>query len=132
MTELMVVRLLRLQQTVDGTFGEMRLPLPWPILYTCEDDWLSNQRGISCIPAGAYTLHRSTYIKHGIEVFEVTGVPGRRRILIHPGNTEEDTEGCILVGMRLGRLMVAKDEDTGMPKVIKQAVVDSRHAFFDV
>ena len=132
MTDLPLLRLVRLQQLPDGTFGEMRLPRPWDVLQTCEDDWQNNARGVSCIPAGAYLIQRSFWQKHQMEVFEVTGVPGRTRILIHPGNTEEDTEGCILVGMRRGRLLVEKDEDTGLPKVMKEAVVDSRHAFHDV
>ncbi len=132
MSDLRVVRITRTEQLPDGVFGSMELPLPWPKLCTCEDDWVDNRKGISCIPAGTYTLHRSVYLKHGIEVFEVTGVPGRTRILIHPGNTEEDTEGCILVGRRRGKIMVAKDEDTGLPRVMKEAVVDSKYAFHDI
>ena len=129
MTELPVLRLTRMEQTPDGVFGELTLPLPWPKLVTCEDDWLDNQRGKSCIPAGIYLLHRTVYHKHNYEVFEVTGVQGRDHILLHAGNTEEDTEGCILVGMRRGKIMVSRDEDTGLPKQVKEAVVDSRHAF---
>lgn len=119
--------LTRTEQSPDGTFGTLVLSnQEW---CTCEDDWLNNVPRTSCIPAGTYTLVRSIWHKHGIETFEVTGVPGRSRILIHYGNTEEDVEGCILVGNRIGELVVKRDEDTGELNKRKQAVVDSRNAF---
>jgi hypothetical protein len=33
---------------------------------------------------------------------EMTGVPGRTNIQIHTGNTPDNSEGCILVGLKLG------------------------------
>lgn len=117
----------RTMRTADGVFG--RLTGSDLSLATCEDDWEHNRPSISCIPDGTYALRRTMYYKHGYETFEVAGVPGRSRILIHPGNTEEDTAGCILVGLRVGRLWVAKDEDTSAQHVLKQAVVSSRLAF---
>jgi hypothetical protein len=82
---------------------------------------------VSCIPAGVYPLRRTIYHKHGFATFEVCNVPGRSRILIHPGNTEEDSQGCILLGLRHGRIPV-KDEDSGRP-VEKYGVQSSRRAF---
>ena len=37
------------------------------------------------------------------ETFRVQNVPGRSGILFHVGNTAEDTEGCILLGLKLGQ-----------------------------
>jgi hypothetical protein len=129
----MDLELIRSERNPDGTFGEMTVPMPTAgaplILKTCEDDWLDNARGRSCIPEGDYILHRTVYVKHGYETFEVTGVPGRARILIHPGSTEEDTMGCILVGLRRGKILVAKDEDTGAANRFKEAVLESQVAF---
>ena len=93
----MELHLVRTDLTPDGTFGRLLVP-DHSVLCTCEDDWQANTPGDSCIPAGRYVLERTIYHKHGFPTFEVTGVPGRSRILIHPGNTEEDTAGCILVG----------------------------------
>lgn len=93
----------------DGTFGLLTVP-GHALLNTVEDDWLGNQRGVSCIPEGEYLLQRSWYHKHGYEVFEVTGVPNRSRILIHPANREEDVEGCIGPGLRRG-MLPGHDED---------------------
>ena len=36
------------------------------------------------------------------DVFELMDVPGRGKILIHVGNKESDTTGCILVGLNSG------------------------------
>ena len=124
---MMQLHLLRTEQTEDGIFGTLKVGAY--IVHTCEDDWRDNQPSVSCIPAGSYRLHRTIYQKHGYETFEVTGVPGRSRILIHPGNTEEDTQGCILVGLRRGLLRVPDEDDPAHPMVMKRAVVASQDAF---
>jgi len=133
----MRLQILRKERIPDGVFGELLVlgdeldaEPPAPLqLQTIEDDWRDNAPKISCIPAGIYTLQRTIYHKHGYETFEVVGVPDRSRILIHPANTEEDLEGCIGVGLRRGKIRVAKDEDTGEVNVLKHAVVASREAF---
>lgn len=52
------------------------------------------------IPAGSYSME-VTYSPHfGCVLPLLDAVPGRSAIRIHPGNTEKDTEGCILVGTR--------------------------------
>lgn len=38
------------------------------------------------------------------DTFEVTGVQGRSYILFHSGNVEGHTEGCILLGEKIGKL----------------------------
>lgn len=125
----MYLKLMRTKQTPDGVFGNLVIASGELQLVTVEDDWRQNLARISCIPDGIYKLRRTIYYKHGYETFEVTGVPGRSRILIHPANTEEDLEGCIGVGLRMGKLLVKKDEDTGAVNVTKTAVVGSREAF---
>lgn len=51
------------------------------------------------IPAGTYKLqwHKSVHL-NGEIVPELIGVPGRSSILMHEGNTENCSEGCLLVG----------------------------------
>lgn len=122
------LRLVRSENTPDGVFGRLAIP-NGKILFTMEDDWLDNAPGKSCIPAGSYVLRRAIYHKHNLETFEVSDVPDRKHILIHPANTEEDVEGCIGLGMRRGWVTVAKDEDSGAVNVEKRAVVDSKSAF---
>lgn len=50
------------------------------------------------IPAGTYGIRMYPSPKFGRMVPLITGVQGRQFIEIHPGNTDKDTEGCILLG----------------------------------
>jgi hypothetical protein len=72
--------------------------------------------GETAIPRGRYpvTITYSNRFKRDLPL--VDRVPGFAGIRIHPGNTHEDTEGCILVGR-------AKGPDR---------VLESRAAFLDL
>lgn len=71
------------------------------VAYTLELPWKGNAPLISAIPDGTYggTLRYDHPDKWRIEF---TGVAGRGNIQIHTGNTPDDTEGCIIVGLSLG------------------------------
>lgn len=49
---------------------------------------------------------------HGGKVPRLDNVPGYSGILIHVGNTDKDTNGCILVGKNDVKGMVTKSKDT--------------------
>lgn len=68
------------------------------------------------IPAGVYKCKPYSGTKYK-DVFEVQNVPNRSAILIHWGNFESDTEGCILVG------------DSAAMHGIRPAVLQSRVSF---
>ncbi len=121
----MKIHLRRFAESPDGTFG--RLKGPGLSLYTLEDEWVGNRPNVSRIPAGIYLCARAVFHRGGYETFEVIGVPNRSHILFHVGNTEEDTEGCILLGTSMGPLEVT-DEDSGERRP-KLAVLGSRDAF---
>ena len=65
---------------------------------------------VTAIPTGTYTVNMNTvspkysikpwYIKNcnGAKVPRLENVPGYSGVLIHTGNTDKDTNGCILVG----------------------------------
>jgi hypothetical protein len=123
MTEL---TLIRDTVTEDGVFG--RLFVGDVELCTVEDDWKNNKPSESCIPEGKYDLKRTQYYHGGYETFWITDVKGRSRILIHRGNTEEDTKGCVLVGTRPGEFWVQDEDDPKHPKVKKRGVANSHMA----
>jgi hypothetical protein len=90
-----------------GTFGALFLfdaGVRVASYCTAEEQWLDNQPAVSCIPTGTYVCRPSLWHKHQLETYEVRNVPDRARILIHPGKTVEDTEGCILLGETFGAI----------------------------
>lgn len=99
--------LVRLEETQEnGTFGALLIDgvlFSW----TLEPPDLGNVQKRSCIPVGSYLCRRYSSAKYP-DTFEVTGVPGRTAILFHSGNTDDNTEGCILLGETLGKLRDAR------------------------
>ena len=79
--------------------------------YSLELPWKHNQRNISCIPAGTYTVNIRQSPKYG-RIYWILEVPDRSYILIHSGNWAGDvsrglkthTNGCILLGEYTGIL----------------------------
>ncbi len=73
--------------------------------------------GETCIPAGKYRLILDYSSRYKRLMPRLLDVPGFSGILIHPGNTDVDTHGCVLVG----RTLVNED-----------FVGESRRSFFDL
>ncbi|MGF1836523.1 DUF5675 family protein [Photobacterium sanguinicancri] len=55
------------------------------------------------IAAGAYKVKPFTGNRYK-NVYELKNVPGRKYILIHPGNYHKNTEGCLMAGKTWGVL----------------------------
>lgn len=106
----MKAEIVRVESGRDGTFGVLLLD-GMVFCVTLELPWRGNAQGVSSIPAGRYLCQRTASplvarITDGKwdETFEVSGVPGRSRILFHSGNTVVDSRGCILVASSYGKL----------------------------
>ena len=69
--------------------------------------------GKTAIPAGKYKIKLTESLRFKKLMPRLENVPGFTGVLIHSGNTAEDTEGCILVGKNR----------------VKGKVLDSRETF---
>ena len=97
--EMRQVFLNRIYRTKGVTIGMMRDDSNLYAL-TLENPWVGNETNISCIPEGNYVCEIDKSPKYG-DVYHVRKVEGRSHILIHWGNYERNTEGCILLGKGL-------------------------------
>lgn len=93
--------LTRYQSADTGTFGKLTDDNSGFLCYTCELPWYNNMPGKSCIPTGTYAVVKHNSAEHP-DTWELLNVPNRVGILIHNGNTEHDSEGCIIVGNPTG------------------------------
>lgn len=95
--------LTRLTGRVDSdrqTLGELEAVIKGKTIFKCctlELPWRQNQRGISCIPTGAYQVTHRTSPRYKLHL-HVLDVPNRDWILIHPANFVRQLEGCIAPG----------------------------------
>ena len=94
----MKIYIKRLHKTKNSTIGEMTIDGKFEC-YTLED--VERDVKIKCetaIPKGTYKviINKSNRFKKLLPL--VLNVPNFEGIRIHPGNTNHDTEGCVLVG----------------------------------
>jgi hypothetical protein len=97
------VRLTRVSSTHnEGTFGALVVG-GLPFCVTLEPYNRDNVSNISSIPAGQYVCKPYDSPTYG-KTYIVSGVQGRSSILFHWGNRDSNTEGCILLGDKFGKL----------------------------
>jgi hypothetical protein len=94
----MKIEIKRLHKTEFSTIGELSIDGVWEC-YTLED--VERDVKIKCetaIPRGTYKviINQSNRLKRLLPL--LLNVPNFEGVRIHAGNTNHDTEGCILVG----------------------------------
>ncbi|OXA73370.1 hypothetical protein B0A56_13265 [Flavobacterium columnare NBRC 100251 = ATCC 23463] len=100
-----MIRLVRKWQTNNSTIGEFTIDdtdIKGYILEEKGPDTTTSGKE-QRIPVGTYNLvwHNGTKFKDVLKVYN-SEVPLSRAILIHKGNSAEDTEGCLLPGTSKG------------------------------
>ena len=98
----MELKLKRVADNEDATFSVL-INGNIPFAVTLEPAWEDNKKGISCIPSGPYSCKRVKSPKFG-DTFEILDVEERTHILFHKGNSERNTQGCVLIAEEFGRL----------------------------
>lgn len=106
----MNIRLLRTKQDQYGVHGQMEDDTGKVVAYTIERPWLGNHPDVSCVPDGKYICEQHVKSNNGQKCWELQNVPGRTAILIHTGNTEGDSEGCIIIGLMFNDQGVLESE----------------------
>jgi len=98
-----MVRILRMNEdSQQGTFGALLIQGE-PFCVTLEPGDLLNTPFKSSIPAQQYWCKKH-YSPLFHDTYKVLDVPGRSEVLLHPGNTAVDTEGCIVLAQYWGKL----------------------------
>lgn len=89
--------------------------------HVIEDDD-QGAKGDKRIPAGSYVLKIHNAVTPKTEFFrkampwfeffiEVTGIPGFDLVFVHPGNDQQDTEGCLLLNDVMGNNSIQKAKE---------------------
>ena len=114
----MKMTLVREVFTDKSTIGRLFINKDEFFCHTLEDkvrdlkaDGSGKVKGATAIPAGTYEviLNFSERFKRALPL--LLSVPFFEGVRIHPGNTDEDTDGCILVGTLAGPDAVYKSRE---------------------
>jgi hypothetical protein len=96
----MELRLVRKWLTKTSTIGELTVDGK-PQCFVLEDHYPTpyvKTPARTAIPAGRYEVRVTYSPRFKCDMPLLIGVPGYEGVRIHPGNTADDTEGCLLPG----------------------------------
>lgn len=104
----MNLTLIRKSFNLYGICGELRDEKDQLFCHTLEHAYADGDTWIPKVATGIYTCLRHLPVRLNYETFELQNVPPFQGatvsgILIHKGNYNKDSEGCILVGLEIGQ-----------------------------
>ena len=110
------LKLTRIAKRADYTIGRLEDENGMKICDTLEPvhrDYKGGELKVprkSAVPEGTYPVVVTKSWKFGKYLPLLVGVPGFEGIRIHSGNTNKDTDGCILVGQNLekGKVLMSR------------------------
>ena len=90
--------------------------------------------GETAIPFGRYQVVITPSQRFQRDLPILLEVPNFSGVRIHPGNTKEDTEGCVLVGMRRGKdtIFESKRAVESLIVRIRQAITSGDEVWLDI
>jgi hypothetical protein len=116
-----------------GIFGLlMSLDKSCIVAHTLEHSYVGSNEPICYIPKlppGVYLCERGMHQLEGMsfpfETFEITHVPGHTQILLHVGNTNDDSAGCVLLGSARSNNMITQSRIAFAAFMKLQAGIDT-------
>lgn len=98
-----VIRIHRYWQDENQTSGACTILIngfPEFSALSLERGWRNNERGVSCVPAGEYSLKLEYSPKFRMKLWELKAVPNRSECKFHAANYWFDLQGCISLGLK--------------------------------
>lgn len=127
------MKLIRTHNSPYGVTGVLLADSGKFLCHTLELPYRSNERDISSIPSASYIakFHYSDTFQKCVKISDVLDRTG---ILIHPGNTINDTQGCILVGSGWVDTFTLSESKRAMEDLLKyiEKKYGNEHFFLDV
>lgn len=107
----MILELKRWPSNEVCTIGKLSLP-SGGYVYTLEDVEREEKiPGKTAIPKGCYEVKITWSNRFKKDLPLLIDVPGFEGVRVHSGNTDKDTEGCILVGLTKGVDCIGQSRD---------------------
>lgn len=101
----MDLSLVRKHLRAEGIFSELLKEDGSIFCVTLEHAYLMDQKWSPKLPNGTYECVKGSHMLHSsmnsFLTFEITLVPNHIGILFHPGNLDQDSAGCVLLGQIL-------------------------------
>lgn len=104
------------------------------IVREIDENGVGKIKGKTAIPAGRYRVIYNYSPKFGRNMPRLLHVPWFEGILIHPGNSTLETEGCILVGYNteVGRLTQSRDTSDRLNVMIEDEQRHGRDIWIEI
>lgn len=132
----MRLTLTRVTRVDDATIGKLEID-GIQTCYTLED--VVRPPGVkipgsTAIPAGTYPVQITWSPKFRVDMPLLIGVPDFQGVRIHPGNTADHTDGCILVGMEVRNDTVVRSREAYniVFREIREALIVHEDVFIDI